>query len=74
MKSKLKPGHDIILKDVVAAQCTVKTYHSLVGSWYVVGMLNYKIAWQKIVLMVAYLKSKTVRKKKRNYECTALTN
>ena len=37
-------------------------------------MLNYKIAWQKIVLMVAYLKSETVRKKKRNYECTALTN
>ncbi len=59
---------------VIAAKCREQTYHSLVGSWYVVGMLNYKIAWQKIVLMVAYLKSKTVRKKKRNYECTALTN
>ena len=37
-------------------------------------MLNYKFAWQKILLMVAYLKSKTIRKKKRSYKCTALTN
>ena len=59
---------------VIAAKCREQTYHSLVGSWYVVGMLNYKIAWQKIVLMVAYSLSELVIRKKRNYECTALTN